>query len=87
MPGYVNVNVLLELIVRENLWPLHVSFLLYVYKSVLCVCVCFCLCVSECLYESIHIYFQACIFLSFSLFLLLECGVVCVCVCEFVGYV
>ena len=69
------MNVLLELIVCESIWPPHI----YTYTHTMYMCVC------ERLYQCILICFQGCIFLSLSFFL--ECEVVCVCayvcICDF----
>ena len=75
--GIVCMNVQLELIGRENLWPLQMFFpciCLQECTRYMCVCVWVCVC----LCPSIHIYFQ---FFSPFLFLppLLECLEVCIC--------
>ena len=38
IPGFVSLNVQLELVGRENLWPIKIF--LYVFKKMYCVCVC-----------------------------------------------
>ena len=37
IPGFVSMNSLLGLIVREKLWPQPIFFSVYTYESVLCV--------------------------------------------------
>ena len=79
IPGFVSVNVLLELIVHENLWPLQMFFSPYIFTRVC----------SVCLYPCMHIYFQGgcfcfVFFWFFFSFLSLPSWVECKLVCVYV---
>ena len=79
-PGFMSMNVNLELILHENFWSLLI--LLYIFTSVYCVC----MCVYLYRWTYIHVYTPILTYVFrlvlsfFSLAPWVECKIVCLCV-------